>query len=441
MEVALGLVAGLAIGLACVVALLWRRTTTPEPAVDADPATAAEQTTAQLLTALRPELASLQQEALRQNNNQFLALAQSRLQSETARGDEQLRARGDAIEKGLQRVNQTLASVTEYVQKVDQQRGQSMAGLATVMEENRRTMRELAEQSRRGMLELGAETAKLSKALVGGQTRGQWGERMAEDVLRVAGMREGINYRKNRQLSDSAGRPDYTFLLPQDRVLHMDVKFPLAGYLRYLEAADEAARAIATKQFLSDVRQRIHEVTTRDYIDPAAGTLDYMLVFIPNEQVYGFIHEQDAAIAEEALQRRVVLCSPLTLFAVPAVIRQSVESVRLEQHANEILGALGAFQREWAKYQESVDKVARGLNTTQRAYDDLTGTRTRQLQRKLTKVEVLRERAGVDADPETEADLEPATGQQSELAIPEHLRLPQEPAQLPQETELPGHRD
>ena len=94
-----------------------------------------------------------------------------------------------------------------------------------------------------------------------------------------------------------------------------------------------------------------------------------------------------------------MLCSPLTLFAVLAVIRQSVESVRLEQHANEILGALGGFQREWEKYQESVEKLGRGIERTQRAYDDLAGTRTRQLQRRLEEVEVLREQAGVDSDP------------------------------------------
>ena len=287
MDIALGLLAALSLAIAGVALILWRRAAVAPQAdrpAGVDPAAEAGTTAAQLLTALRPELASLQQQALRQNTEQFLALAESRLQAETARGDERLRARGEAIELGLRRVHQTLASVTEYVQKVDQERGQSLAGLATVMEENRRTMRELSEESRRGMRELGAETAKLSKALVGGQTRGQWGERMAEDVLRVAGMREGLNYRKNRQLSEGTGRPDYTFLLPQDRVLHMDVKFPLAGYLRYLEASSEAERASATRQFLADVRQRIREVTTRDYVDPAAGTLNYMLVFIPNEQ-------------------------------------------------------------------------------------------------------------------------------------------------------------
>ena len=137
----------------------------------------------------------------------------------------------------------------------------------------------------------------------------------------------------------------------------MDVKFPLAGYLRYLEAARR--RTANGDEGLPErrppARPRGHFAR---YIDPTAGTLDYVLVFIPNEQVYGFIHEHEATIAESALEKRVVLCSPLTLFAVLVVIRQSVDSVRMEEHANEILAALGAFRREWGKYQDAVLKVA-----------------------------------------------------------------------------------
>ena len=414
MEAALAVVTVLALLAAVGSAALLRRQRgarrPPEPVPDSE--AQAQATARSLLDALRPEIVALQNAALRDNNDQFLTLAQSRLQAETARGDEQLRARGDAIQQDLARVSQSLTVVTDFVQRVDRERAQSIAGLATVMEENRRTMRELSQESRRQMQDLGAETARLSNTLSGGQTRGQWGERMAEDVLRVAGLHEGLNYRKNRLTGEGGGRPDYTFLLPQDRVLHMDVKFPLAGYLRYLDAAAEVERGAALRQFLSDVRQRIREVATRDYIDTAAGTLDYMLVFIPNEQVYAFIHEQDAAIAEEALRQRVVLCSPLTLFAVLAVIRQSVETVRLEQHANEILAAIGAFQQEWANYQRAVEKVGRGLTTTQRAYDDLSGPRTRQLQRKLDKVDALREHAGAEAGPES--------APQPQLAIPAH---------------------
>src|SRR3989442_690290 len=81
-------------------------------------------------------------------------------------------------------------------------------------------------------------TRKLREALSSSKARGQGGERMAEDVLRLAGLLEGVNYRKQTTI-DGAGRPDYTFLLPNGRVMHMDVKFPLDNYVRHLEAGSD----------------------------------------------------------------------------------------------------------------------------------------------------------------------------------------------------------
>jgi len=87
-------------------------------------------------------------------------------------------------------------------------------------------------------------------------------------------------------------------------------------------------------------KTRIKEVTTRDYIDPGQKTVDYVLVFIPNEQVYGFIHEHDSSILDESLKSKVILCSPITLFAILAVVRQAVENFSLQETASQILELL-----------------------------------------------------------------------------------------------------
>ena len=363
------------VALAALVMVQRDRRDPVDPTVESD----------RLVSALRGEIATLQQQALQQNSEQFLTLAESHLRAETGRGEEQLKARQSEIDRSFRRIAESLESVTKFVQTVDTSRAESIAKLGTVMEESRRTT-----------AALGATTAELNRALSGGQTRGQWGERMAEDVLRIAGLLEGVNYRKNTQIVGGVTRPDYTFLLPQARVLHMDVKFPLSAYLRFLDAETDRERNDATKEFLGDVRARIKEVTTREYIDPSHDTLDYMLVFIPNEQVYGFIHENDANIAEEALQQRVVLCSPLTLFAILAVIRQSMENFQLEQHANEMLGAMGEFNKQWENFKKSWDDVGRRLEQTNKAYETMSGTRARALDRRLAAVERLRVSAGIE---------------------------------------------
>jgi DNA recombination protein RmuC len=56
------------------------------------------------------------------------------------------------------------------------------------------------------------------------------------------------------------------------------------------------------------------EVTTREYINPEQNTVDYVLLFIPNEQILSFIHEQDSFILDKGIKNRVIFCSPLTPF-------------------------------------------------------------------------------------------------------------------------------
>ena len=179
---------------------------------------------------------------------------------------------------------------------------------------------------------------------------------MAEDILRLIGFVEGVNYRKQATVHGGGSRPDFVFLLPQDLKLNMDVKFPLDNYLKYIDAESEADKATYQSNFLRDVRARINEVSDRQYIDPEQGTVDYVLLFIPNESVYAFIHEADSKILEVALQKKVIWCSPLTLYAVLAVVRQAVDNFALKQASNEVLSlrpiqwAVGEI---WKKYDDS----------------------------------------------------------------------------------------
>ncbi len=345
---------------------------------------AVEQITAAIAAELALRQADMQTRALQTTSEQFLQFAEQRLQAESGRGEEQLKARQQEFDAGIKRVDSTLKEMTEFVQRVDRARSESLVELATVV-----------KQSQRSVELLNVNTAQLNQALSSGQARGQWGERMADDILQLAGLIEGINYEKNKQTTEEGTRPDFTFRLPQGRVVHMDVKFPLAGYLRLQDATSEAEQQAAEKQFLQDARQRIKEVTTRGYVDPGAGTLEFMLVFIPNEQVFAFLQAKDPKMADEALRQQVVLCSPLTLFAVLAVIRQSTEHFRMTQHATEILSALNAFHKQWDLFVKAMDTVGKRLESTQQAYSDLRSTRTNQVDRSLRRIDELRRQAGL----------------------------------------------
>jgi DNA recombination protein RmuC len=73
-----------------------------------------------------------------------------------------------------------------------------------------------------------------------------------------------------------------------------------------LESQSEPDRERFKADFLRDVKAKIKEVTTRDYINPEQNTLDYVLLFVPNEQIYAFIHEQDPDLLDAGLRKRVV---------------------------------------------------------------------------------------------------------------------------------------
>ena len=83
-------------------------------------------------------------------------------------------------------------------------------------------------------------TNNLREALSSTRARGQWGERMADDILRMLGFVEGINYRRQEVIPGAGSRPDFVFLLTDGLQMNMDVKFPFENYVKFLGEKSEA---------------------------------------------------------------------------------------------------------------------------------------------------------------------------------------------------------
>lgn len=375
--VAAGVVVG--VGLWAIASTLWRRAhRSLADTLLQNVRQQGEQQLAAALGDLKVTFAALSRDALSANNEDFLTLAKTSLEKQSAQAEQTLETKKKLIDARLGEVTGKLTELNQVIQSIDKQRAESHGSLKGQLDKITQATNRLQDT-----------TGELREALASPQRRGQWGERMAEDVLRLAGFIEGVNYVKQKRLPGGSV-PDLTFLLPGNRCVHMDVKFPLTNYMKLIETDDEASRQSYTAMFVKDVRSRVKEVTTRDYIDPARGTLDYVLVFIPIEQTFGFIHEHDRTLLDYALENKVVLCSPLTLFAILAVIRQSIDTFRLEHASNEILALLAEFRKQWNKYTEGMDKVGKRLDDAMKAYSEVVGVRTRQLDRQLDKIETLR---------------------------------------------------
>lgn len=327
---------------------------------------------------LKAQFGELSLKALSRNTEDFLKLAESRFSGESQKHGQELEGKKNLIDQQLDKMTNELKSVAELVKRFENDREQKFGQLTT----------EIKNASSQTALLL-KTTQSLREALANTKARGQWGERMAEDVLRSAGFIENINYRKQTK-NTSGTLPDFTFILPRGLTLNMDVKFPYENYMRFLDASIDTEKQRFRQDYMRDIKTKIKEVTSRDYINPNEHTVDYVLLFIPNEQIYAFIHENDPALLDEAIKKRVVMCSPITLFAVLAVIRQATENFAMEKTSNEILRLMGVFNKQWGEFTAKMDKMGERINDAQREFEMLMSTRKNQLERPLRQIEDLR---------------------------------------------------
>ena len=238
---------------------------------------------------------------------------------------------------------------------------------------------------------LGQTTFKLKEVLSSSQRRGQWGEKMVEDILNFIGLKKEINYTVQKQMDDSKGKPDYTFKLPRKRQVNLDVKFPLDNYARYISLEDDGqsnpeGKEELKKQFLDDVKTHINTLKGREYIEQGR-TVDYVLMFIPNESIYMFINQEGGKLIDEGLRDKVVLCSPVTLYAVLSLIHQATESFHMEDKAVEIQKHVGEFKKQWGKFKEQMKKMGKAIQSASDSFDQLTKARTRALDKPMEKIE------------------------------------------------------
>ena len=282
---------------------------------------------------MKDTFGNLSKQALDQNVDTFMKIAESKFGDLLKSSDAQLDEKKKLIDSTLDEMKKQLEGLNKQTTELTGQ----------------------MEASSKGISELSDTTTQLRQILSSSQARGQWGERMVEDILTFIGLTEGINYEKQSQ--EGSDRPDFTFNLPDGKHINMDVKFPLSHYENYLASENEAEKEMEKKAFLKDVRNHVKEISGRSYIDPNAGTVDYVLMFIPNESIYSFLNQEDKDLIDFSLGKKILLCSPVTLYAILSLIRQAVSNFHMEQKAGEMQKLVVAFRAQWEKFTEKMDRL------------------------------------------------------------------------------------
>ena len=234
---------------------------------------------------------------------------------------------------------------------------------------------------------LSSSTEKLNKVLNTNNLRGQWGERIADDILKTSGLVEGVHYKRNEQLETSTSRPDFTFFLPDESKLNLDVKFPISNLIKAEHIEDTIEKKQCLKSFEMDVKNRIQEIAKKDYISPEEGTVDFAVLFVPSESVYAAIHSYCPDLFQFAESKRVVLAAPFSLIAILKIVLQSFRHFHFEHRVKEIVVLIERLGEDLTRFQKRFSDFDDQIEKMRRAYDEIASTSFKQIQSKISKIE------------------------------------------------------
>ena len=316
----------------------------------------------------RDAFQALSAEALKNNNEQFLSLAQTRLQQTRSEATADIDARKKAIEDLLAPMAKTLEHVDREIQDSERRRTESGAQL----------LQQIVSLDSLGQ-NLRDETHRLTDALKRPGVRGRWGELQLKRVVELAGMVEHCDFEEQHTLSaeDRRLRPDVIVRLPGGKYVVIDAKVPLDAYLRALEAPDETARQVLLADHARQVRVHLTQLAAKDYAAHVQPSPDFVVMFLPGEMLFSAALEADPSLIEFGAvgnAKRVIPASPTTLIALLRAVAYGWQQDAMEENARQIsdlgrqlyeaVGALaGHFDDLGGKLKGSLDAYNKAIGS------------------------------------------------------------------------------
>ena len=326
------------------------------------------ETISQKLTEILPSV-------LDQANESLIRMADQKLGAESSKSRIDLENKRAEIERLVKQIQEDLKESKKELEASEKDRISSFSALKNSLDEYKK----ITEQ-------LSVSTENLKKVLSNNQMRGQFGEQVADDLLKMAGFVVGQTY--TRQESENGARPDFTVYLPDKTKINVDAKFPYTSLQRMTETDDVDAKKRYMKQFESDIKEKIKQVTTREYISVEDGTVDFVILFIPNEMIFSFIYDKMPQIWEDAMSRKVILAGPFSFTAILRMVKQAYENFRVQENIFKIVGYIQAVEKEFDKFNEEFDKVGDRIEQLQKQYSEVSTTRVNQMKRKMDLVKL-----------------------------------------------------
>jgi DNA recombination protein RmuC len=282
----------------------------------------------------------------------------------------------ETIKDLMEKINKELEKNKEKSNAVEKERIGEFNILKTVLNEHKIVTENLKES-----------TERLKNVLSNNQLRGKYGEEIAENLLKTIGFVKGENYEANvNRDNSSSNRPDFTVYLPDKTKVNIDVKFPLNNFIKFTDEEDKEKKKQHKKQFEIDVKNRIKEISNRDYINPEEDTVDFVILFVPNEMIFSFIYDQMNEVWNDAMVKKVILAGPFSFTAIIRMIFQSYRNFKYQENISDIIKLIKKFEIEYEKYNIEVDSLGKKISDVSSQFNKVSITRDKKLTQIVEKI-------------------------------------------------------
>ena len=223
---------------------------------------------------------------------------------------------------------------------------------------------------------LNQTTSALQSALKSTSARGAWGEQQLRNVIELAGMLPYCDFFEQTTVTgnDKTQRPDAVIKLPNDGCVVIDSKTPLDSYLKAQETSDTTLRQQLLSEHAKALAGHAKVLADKKYWEQFERSPEYVIMFIPGESFLADALRSDSSLLEVAMQRRVLIASPVNLLALLLAVAKGWQAFQIAEHAEKIAALGRELYERVDTVLESVEKTGRGLETAIGAYNKMVGS-------------------------------------------------------------------
>jgi DNA recombination protein RmuC len=332
---------------------------------------------------------SLADAALRSNQSSFLESARATFETARAQANGDLAQKQTAIEGVVRPLSDSLGRLEAQVRELERAREKAFGSLGEQLHS------------------LARETSTLSSALRSPQARGRWGEVTLRRVAELAGMVKNCDF-VEQQTHEGDGvriRPDMVVRLPGERSLVVDAKVPLTAYLDAAGAIDEPSRRSALQRHGQQVAEHVRQLASKQYWSQFQPAPELVVLFLPGDHFFSAALEINPDLIEEALAKRVVIATPVTLISVLKGIAYGWGQEQLAENAEAIRSVASELYDRVQLVQDHFVDTGRLLDKTVEAYNRSVGSWDSRLVPALRKMRELGVASGVEPEAPEQIDV------------------------------------